>query len=162
MLGWNITVNLDTPVGFSKRGWREVTRRALALELRRWHRQIAYQHFLKGAAGKYKYKKRSRKYIERKRRKKPGQPDLVYSGDTQRAVVAGTPLIRAYPSRARLLINTPKYVQMRPYRARPDAPVLGREITAFTFRERRDAEVSFAGHCEKEFNKSSVKRTVKL
>ncbi len=50
----------------------------------RWHEKYLPKHFDEGAASRYGYQKRSRKYNEKKLRKLGHTRELVYSGETQR------------------------------------------------------------------------------
>jgi len=154
--GYRIHTTLTKPADLSTRGWNEITRRAHQREMLTWFRTKLRGHFTEGAKGKYGYKRRSSKYRKYKRRVKGHLQPIVYSGLTYAAAVGGTPLIRAFPRRATLTLNTRNYVKMRPLTR--NAPNLGEEMTRLTHQETRSIEANEAKYMEKEIVRIRVKR----
>lgn len=140
------------PAGITVRAWRAICRdawRALALF---WHEHCLRGHFEKGAEAKYGYQPRKPRYLAQARKR--GKPPLFFSGDTYNAVVKGTPLIRAFPSRATLTMNAPPWVKMRPWKS--GRPNLGQEITAQTFEELQRLETVLATQVDQGLNEVLV------
>lgn len=154
-IAYQVRLTLDKPADLSTRGWKEIMRRAHSRELLDWHRTKLRGHFRKAASATYGYQTRKPKYL--KQRFKRGKPPLIYRGATYNATVKGTPLIRAFPTRAKLTMNTPKYVKMVPLKS--GRPNLGAELTAVTWQETRDMEASEAAYAEKEIMRIRAKRT---
>ena len=154
-VAYQVRLTLDKPADLSTRGWKEIMRRAHRRELKHWHRTKLRGHFLKGAASRYGYQPRKPKYLSQPRKR--GKPPLMYGGDAYNATVRGTPLIRAFPTRAKLTMNTPKYVMMRPWKS--GRPNLGAEMTALTWQETLKMEANEAAYGEKEIERIRTKRT---
>lgn len=79
------------------RRFRETIREAAKAALKDWRADTLPRHFKLGAARRYGYHKRSKKYQNHKRRK-GGMPALVYSGAARRRMVAS----RGEPQSTRL------------------------------------------------------------
>jgi len=122
----NVMMRFEKPGEVTVRAWREVLRNAMTEVALYWHRVMAPRHFRDDARGRYGYLPRTKKY--EKGRQKKGKPDLIFSGATYRAVVQGTPQIRAFPTRANLHYDTEDYIQMHPVGS-SKMPNLGQEIT---------------------------------
>lgn len=100
--------------------------------VRYWHERILKKHFSPSAPGRYGYKQRSRGYLARKRKSKPGAPDLVWSGLTRRQVTRAI-FIRTRGTRAVGVMIVPSYVRIRPRQR--NAPNLANELLATTPQE---------------------------
>ena len=79
-----------------------------------WRKDMAPDHFKAGAVGRYQYRRRSKKYMERKDRKYGHQDPLVFTGDSKRQILGtfSPGRIRKFKSggfRASLKLSAPKY-----------------------------------------------------
>ena len=98
-----------------------------------WHKKMLPRHFERKAKRKYHYQPRRRRYQHRKQAfakrdrkiQKGGRSPIVYSGLTE-ALAEGRGVIRAYPTRVRLRMPSPRYVTPRP--KDPSKPNLHDEI----------------------------------
>jgi hypothetical protein len=136
---------IDT-TGVSRRALKEITREAHRLQALEWHRQFVKLHFEDPAKFRYGYKRRSEKYRRRKLRQGKGNTDLVFSGLTREAMLR-PPLVRAFPSRARVQMAGPSYVAMRP--RGKNKPNMGEEISTVTADEVRVLEKVLGGEVER-------------
>ena len=141
MLYYRIKMTFPRPPDFSQRGFREVLRGAMYAAADFWHGKIMPRHFQQSAHRRYGYQQRTESYERQKLRglrtgKAVSAYDLVFSGTT-RDSAAKPPLIRAFPTRARLDLLVPPYINMRPNRngKRAAAPSLGEELTRVTYDE---------------------------
>lgn len=94
--------------------FRTVCRMAYVRALKDWRAGTLPAHFKLGAAKRYGYFPRTKKYQARKRRNKHGAPALVYSGDSRRAMIASrrapeTPSRRTAKQRVVLKIPAERY-----------------------------------------------------
>ncbi len=122
-----------------------------------WTREHLPRHFREGAAGRYGYRRRSRRYQRAKRKR--GLPPLVLSG-TLEAMATGAPNVRGYPTRTTIRLETPHYVPQRP--RRPNQPWIAREIFQVTPAEQRDIERIMLRTAEHQIERSGEKRTVTI
>jgi hypothetical protein len=146
MIYYRIKLTFDRPADFSRRGWREVLRGAMRAAAEHWHAEMLPRHFERSARERYGYQPRTAGYQRRKvrdvqRGKAAGGVDLVYSGLARDSALK-PPRIRAYPTRARVELLVPPYINMRPNPRgrRAAAPALGDEMTRVTFDEARRLE----------------------
>lgn len=147
MLYYRITITFDRPPDFSKRGWREALRGAMRAAAEHWHAAIMPRHFERSARGRYGYQPRTAKYQRRKMFSGAARSglDLVYSGRARESAMR-RPLIRAYPTRARLDLLVPPYIKMKPdpRGRRKAAPAMGDEMTRVTFEEAEELAAAAA------------------
>lgn len=94
------------------RKMRQFAGESAAEGIRFWHGRFLPKHFRGGASERYGYRKRSKGYLVRKRRRFPGTPDLVLTGLTRRTV---TRFIRVVSrgSRAVGTMAAPSYIMSR-------------------------------------------------
>ena len=86
-----------------------------------WHSDMLPKHFERKAQRKYRYQARRRGYQTRKRTfakrdkniQKQGRAPLVYSGLTE-GLAESRKVIRAFPTRVRMRMPSPKWVTPRP------------------------------------------------
>lgn len=149
-------VTYRRPHDVAKRVWPVMSRNAMGAVGTLWEREFKPRHFASDAGERYAYKPRSPAYLKKKERlaklSGPARATrrvsadvgrlLVYTGATRRAVLQRH-LVRAFPTRVSVQIPTPKYVQMRPYKA--GRPNLGEELTRVTSDEAREMEKVYAG-----------------
>lgn len=110
-----------------KRDFPKVMKASLADLVRFWHKKHLKSHFRKGAAQKYKYRKRSAEYLQTKRRKYGHTQPLVATGLTRKQV--GRFIFPKGTSKSvRGTMHAPWYVRMVPKTRK--APAMGKEITA--------------------------------
>ena len=90
---------------------------------RYWQNHYKMLHFRRSAKSRYKYFRRTPKYLAHKKKAAMqgtvldgGGTDLVYSGTTKLMVMLRHP-IKAYPTRATLTMQVPKYITYRKGRA---------------------------------------------
>ena len=132
MIPISIRITFSIPPDFSKRGFKEVQRQANAEAVLEWFHKFLKGHFDAGASAKYAYQARKWKF-SKKNPKSRYQPALVHTGLTRDTALRGTPLVRAFPTRARLDIPTPPYVKMVP--GKGGRPNLGAEMVALAYSE---------------------------
>ena len=79
-----------------------------------WRRQMAPDHFNSGAVGRYQYRPRSKKYMERKQNKFGHQYPLVFTGDSKRMILgtfspARVSKFKSGGFRASIKLSAPKH-----------------------------------------------------
>lgn len=138
-----IRIEVEGEVGLPIRGQRYARRMAFGEIGREWSNNMLPDHFNRNQQQKYRYRNRTEKYLKRKKRaarrgqvKGGGVTDLVYSGRT-RDSVSGWNRVRAFPSRATVTLNTPKYIRTR---YKPGRPNLANELTTVTPTEVRELD----------------------
>jgi len=138
-----VTLEFSGLASISKRKSKEITRRAHRVQALYWHRKMVDYHFHASARYRYGYRRRTRRYSERKRRMakrgrvaEGGTRDLVFTGLT-RAKMLRPPHVQAFPTRAKLTYATPSCVSMR---YKPGRPQMGKELTAVVPSEVRTLE----------------------
>jgi len=141
MLYYRIKMTFDRPLDFSQRGWKEVLRGAMRAAAEHWHAEMLPRHFMQSARERYGYQPRTAGYQRSKVHavmsgKAKSACDLILSGLTQQSAMQ-RPLIKAFPTRARLDLLVPPYIQMRPNPRgkRKAAPAMGDELTRVTYDE---------------------------
>lgn len=113
-------------------------------------------HFTPTAHYKYGYAQRSRRYMARKTKLAArgivmdgGRTDLVFFGRLRRMLTQIHPLIKAFPSRATVLLFGPEYFSDRP--RDPRKPNMGKEVcTTLESQER-----ILAGRGDQAFNEKA-------
>ena len=147
-------MTFDRPPDFSRRGWAKVQKAAMQAAAEHWHAAMLPRHFEHTARGRYGYQPRTEKYQRGKVRavmagRARSAKDLIHSGLTKDSAMK-RPLIKAFPTRARLDLLAPPYISMKPdpRGRRKAAPAMGDELTRVTFEEAEElAEVAVA-FCE--------------
>jgi len=141
MIHYRITMKFDRPPDFSRRGWKEVQRAAMQAAAEHWDEAMMPGHFEQNARSRYGYQPRSSGYQKSKikavmRGKARGGMDMVFSGLTQDSAMK-RPLIKAFPTRARVDLLVPSYIKMipNPHGSRAAAPALGDELTRVIYEE---------------------------
>ena len=131
--------------GVLKKDLRAAAKASLAVVGATWHDKTLPGHFTPAAAGRYKYRKRTAKYRDRKRRVHGHRRPLVYSGEMER-MVTRMARVTATGRGARVALKGPRYlyayrkagqpdkaaelIAVTPAEAEDMATVLDREITA--------------------------------
>jgi len=104
--------------------------RACGEGVRFWHAEfLKKRHFGPGASARYGHKPRSRNYLARKHKAKPGAPDLVWSGLTRRQATRAI-FINTRGTRAVGTMIVPSYIRIRPRHR--NAPNMANELLATT------------------------------
>lgn len=142
MLPYFIDITSDPDIPTLAKRMPQVMRFAMQQTAAHWHRDMLPRHFEPKAQRKYRYQPRRRSYQNRKkafakedsRIKKGGRAPVVYSGLTE-SLAEGHAVIRAYPTRVRLRMASPKWVTPRP--RDPAKPNLHNEILAVVPGENR-------------------------
>ena len=135
-----ITGEFPKPRGMGRRIWSDIKKNAHAEIAAYWHKHFLRKHFQPSARSLYGYRNRSRKYLRRKEFlanhgraflaapiQMGGKVDLVFTGAMSRQLIANN-TIKAYPTRATLIMTGPRYVTMRVWRM--NQPDKAAEITA--------------------------------
>lgn len=175
-----IRCKLIRPPWLSQRKFREVMRGAHKHVGRTWHRDMLPRHFEQPAEGGgiYGYKRRSKKHLKRKRRgvyreysgtggynwkldPAASKYALVFTGLTRDKVRDARPLIRAFPTRARVTMPAPSYVRMKPS-GLTMMPHMAKEITTVTRGEKITLQKEFQKSAEQgiERARASGKKTI--
>ncbi len=118
----------------TRAAFNEAFAAAVKQAVKAWHHNIAPKHFKKGAARKYKYKKRSPKYTRKKNRK--GLPPLVFSGRSRRQLLRPLHVIGNHKLvKGKFITNARvRHFWMTP----PGHPKKGKELVTVAFREEQN------------------------
>lgn len=101
-------------------GWPAKPRRGMAMAMKStliggalaWHRRFLPMHFRSGAASKYGYKRRSKRYITRKVKKVGTAAPLYFTGLLRRQV-RRTPRQSGTAKRGRIAMTVPWYAGLK-------------------------------------------------
>jgi len=145
-------------LGLSKTDLRNIGRAAIAEAGYSWHRRYKSFHFQIFAFAKYGYRKRTKKYEQRKKREHPeaqGRP-LVFSGNSERSAMASN-IVRAAATsfdrfQARVSINAPTLNYQR----------LHDEMTRTTVGEQRQLAEDFRDEFERRLVSTANQKIVPL
>lgn len=107
MIGFEIDEKMPDLSAIKKKYSREAVQRGLRAAGQAWHAQFLPMHFEGGAQGRYNYKQRSRVYQKRKRK---GQPYLVWTGATRDKAKSGA-TIRVAGLTAKVTMKLPDYIE---------------------------------------------------
>lgn len=129
-----IKIKEKRPLDVTVREWPRILRAAHAAAGEHYHREIVPRHFQPGAGFRYGYRRRSRRYEQKKARLGRTQP-LVFSGTLQRSLTE-VANVRGYPSRFSVVMHGPSYIPKRPRTNR--LPPLYEEVTRVTRAERKE------------------------
>jgi hypothetical protein len=139
---------------------RSELRRAVKKELQHqvddWHSNILPRHFQRGAAGRYKYQERSRKYNRRKSRKYGHTRPLELTGDLKRRVLRRA-TITGTSKRATATMDAPRYL----YKYKPEQPDKAAELTAVTQEEATKMAFTLDRNLTVHINNNTRRRTVR-
>lgn len=108
-----ITIGPDLTDWYSARAINRSTRAGYEALGRRWIARYLPMHFRAGNASRYAMQPRTAAWIRRKQQQGRPTTPLVWRG-TLKALVLGGSSLRAYPSRATVLLPVPAYVTARP------------------------------------------------
>lgn len=114
-----IKIRMERPPEVAVRRWNEITRAGHEEEGRHWHQKMLPEHFKPYAKFKYRHRRRTRKYLDRKLKLaqagkvlEGGQIDNVAKGAMRRAIQS-TGVVRAFPSRVSIKMIGPRYMTFR-------------------------------------------------
>ena len=123
------------------------------------------RHFREGNRRRYNHKARTAAYKKQKRRlarrskvERGGRVDLVYSGLLE-SLVTRHHIVKAFPTRATINLQGPRYVTMRP--KDPTKPFKAREIITVRDDERADLDEVGAKELDKQTLKLKSKTKTK-
>ena len=141
---------VERPAHLTVRRWRAILREAHERVGAMFLREIQPRHFQPGAASRYGYRRRSEKYLRRKRQLaargiaiEGGRTDLVLTGLLRRAVTQFG-RVRGFPTRATVTAPLPGYVPVR--RRTLKNPPLFEELTRLRIDEARRLRQRLVDH----------------
>ena len=102
-----------------------------------WHSNILPRHFKRGAAARYDYQARTRKYNRRKLRRYGHSRPLELTGDMKRRLLRRA-RITGTSKRATATMDAPRYM----YKYKPSQPDKAAEVTAVTQEEGTPASIA--------------------
>lgn len=150
----------DRPLDIPIRAWRDILKAGTMAVAMYFEEHVKPRKFEASAASLDNFQKRTAKYLKKKVGgiirtpqggkfpvKEGGERDWVYSGRTRTAVLKPSK-VRAFPTRARVDLNTPDYVRER---TRNGAPP-GTELTSVTGEEFQEMERVYAAAVEAALN----------
>jgi hypothetical protein len=165
MLPIKIKIEDDKPPDVAARRYREFSKRGFEVAAAWWHQALLPEHFQQFAAAKYRYKPRTKKYLDRKRKlaergivKDGGRLPLVFSG-TMRDLMVRAAVIRGFPTRATLRMEAPRYVTFRPKANQPDKVA---EVTRVLPAQQQRLEEIYRDHVEGELKDFREKKTISV
>lgn len=126
--------------------------------IKAWQREMLPRHFEGSARTRYGYTSRDPKYLERKRRFRGGDNDIVWSGATKRKALTSSPLISGGAKRRTLKLLVPDYVSIR----RRSGLHLAAELTRLTSDELPALARVTQSHIDKRLGAITERRTVNL
>lgn len=146
-----ITMIHDQPPEVSARKTKEWQRHAFGVIGEYWFQHYLPDHFATYAAAKYGYQARTRRYLQRKAAlakagvaKEGGLVDLILTGD-MRDVMIRASQIRAFPTRATVVMQAPLYMTFRPRGNQPDKQA---EVLSVIDSQRRKFDALWGGDYE--------------
>ena len=161
-----ITGDFVKPGGMGKRRWEKIMSNAHADMGDYWHKHFLPKHFQPGARSKYAYEPRSKDYLQRKAYlasqgrtfkgrgpiQQGGKVDLVFTGEMAKQLISRN-TIRAYPTRATVVMMGPNYLTTRFHKKRqPNKAV---EVTKVTNDEAEKLAEVMGRSVQKGINQSS-------
>ena len=136
--------------------FRDVTKEAMHAGGEFWFDHLLPIHFTPAGRDRYDYRPRTEEHVARY-----GPQELVVSGDTETLALASRSTgIRAFPTRLRLTLATPKYIPQRP-RSRKQPP-MAEEIFAVSDDETKQIEAVEQTHAVKLLRRSGRPHTVRI
>jgi hypothetical protein len=156
MISIKTTITETRPPEVSARAWTQITRQAHADQALAWVKHDLPNHFKLHARFAYRHrprrpatKARKTRDAQRGRAEEGGLVDMVHSGDLRKAVLSA-PSIRAFPSRARITLNGPSYLRMKPRTT--TLPDMAAEVFTVTTPEARDLDRVLEHRVTRELN----------
>ncbi len=143
--------------GLKKSTLNREVKKLMQKALRNWHKNTLPRHFRRGAAGRYGYMPRDKKYNRYKQRRYGHSKPLVKTGDLQR-MVSRAATIRGTSKRARASMKAPRYL----YTYKPGQPDKADEITRLTPDEASKMAIELDRNLEVNLKQYNKKRTVRL
>jgi hypothetical protein len=140
---FKVSLHITQPPDIGKRKWGQCTKAGHLAQALHWQKTFLPRHFTPEASLRYGHQARKQKYKQRKERagqsgrrvrhmgklvqiQRGGMVDNVWSGDLERMITnPGT--VAAFPSRAKLTMQGPRYITMRPYKS--GQPNKAKELT---------------------------------
>ncbi|HEY4760946.1 MAG TPA: hypothetical protein VIH42_10240 [Thermoguttaceae bacterium] len=162
MISYRIELRLPFPPGFTKTQFADIKREALKIVAEKWHAILLQKHFKPSARREYEYQPRKEKYQKTKiravvRGKAEAAFDLIFSGLTKRMAMQ-RPQIRAFPTRARIDLAVPFYIEMR---SKMGKPPMGDEMTRVTYQESQQLSQMLVKEIERIINEKKRAREVR-
>lgn len=139
------------------RGVGPITKKAIGVALLRWHNKNRPSHFRAGAEARYGYKKRSIRYIRKKKNDGLARP-LVHSGLMEK-MTSASPKIHLGRNQGTATMLAPWYVKQRPVTR--NAPNMVDELTRTTRGEVKKIGQGMERFIEKELKSIKHKRIVR-
>jgi len=160
MLKTTITYRKDPGVAAKK--LKAIVAEALAWVIKYRHGRVLKKHFQASAAGRYHYKRRSYKYVQRKERKFGHRDPLVFTGDMKRQVLQRIAL-RAIKGKGAATgrMKGPRYLHMGG-RGKSTGPPMGDELNRDTKAELKTMGDLFHRRSAKALDALKGNRTVKI
>ncbi|MBC7855916.1 MAG: hypothetical protein IAF94_21010 [Pirellulaceae bacterium] len=169
---FKVSLTFHRPPELGKNKWKAFCKAGhLAMGLE-WQRTMLPDHFNRNARSKYKHQPRTAKYLRNKERggyrkvngrrvqiKYGGQVDNVFSGDME-AMLKGSSVVRAFPTRTTITMTGPQYVTMRPYKS--NQPAKGREIATTTDEQATVLERILERETVEAYSKWRQPKTIKI
>lgn len=125
----------------AERAFRKSAKAELPTTIEEWHKKYLPRHFKPGAASKYKYRRRSKKYQASKQARGQAQP-LVLSGDLREQVLRQIK-VSATGTGASGRLRGPRYLIPSNRRRSQRNPDMAAELLAATGDEVRSLSKSF-------------------
>ncbi len=121
VVAFAVTIDDDHSLQFSRRVRNDIYRGTYYAIGQRWQTKWLPRHFTRRARHIYKYRQRTTKWMQRKKReakrsskiKKGGRVDLVYTGLAEQ-LFERRHAVRAFPTRVSINMHGPRYITMRP------------------------------------------------
>lgn len=168
------TITEERPFDVTVRAWPKMKTLAMQRAGDHWHARMFPKHFEYSAKTRYNHQPRKRGYLIRKQRLAalgrpdrqgggvvlaPGNVDNVLTGRMKQSLMA-TVKIRAFPTRATVIMTGPKYALMRPYKS--SQPNKGKELTTVTAEEQQKLETLLGDTMEKLVKNFRARRVVEI
>lgn len=129
MIVMRVEITEDQATQYSRATLRQIMRDTYYQIGLRWQKRFVPLHFKRGNKSRYNLPKRTKRYLDQKRRygqrgrdpqgrrvEKGGLVNLVYTGLAER-LFTKRHAVKAYPTRATINMHGPRYVTMRPYKS---------------------------------------------
>lgn len=162
MLVMRVEVEETQATRYSRATIRDILKGVYYQVALRWQSVYLPRHFKRGNQKRYRLRRRSRRYLKRKRAmatrgvvKKGGRVALVFRGIAER-LFSSRHAIRAYPTRATIVMHGPRYVAMRPYKSQHHA--IGLDITAMAGEEAESLDIYSQGVLERLLKRAPIRK----
>ncbi|MBW3538772.1 MAG: hypothetical protein KY476_00730 [Planctomycetes bacterium] len=157
-----ITLREERPADISIRVWRDSMRQAHEEMGALWHSKMLPRHFTRGAASRYGYQPRTRKWQQKKAalyargKAVKRNTDLVFTGFLQETLT-NFGSVRAFPTRVTIQMTGPRYITFRPHAS--NQPDKHSEVTRVTDDEARELSEKLNETATKLFNEYRAAKT---